>query len=90
MKSLFNEYEAMEEEANELDNEARPFIGTLIKKWIDKGYLTRDIELVLYNVIATESSFLILKRAMDKKKEEREVARKNMELRRSLGLDQTS
>jgi hypothetical protein len=46
-KTLFNEHEAYTSEGSELGEEAHRLIDKLVKKWVDLGYQTRDIESII-------------------------------------------
>lgn len=50
-KSLFNEYETLNEDALLFDKALVDTIHPFIKKWVDAGYSTRDIEHYMISMI---------------------------------------
>ena len=70
-KSFFNEYEAFNQEANDLCNEIGNIISPIIHKYYMNGFPLREIGTVIHSEISLIISEKILRYAMQKVKEER-------------------
>lgn len=63
-KTLFNEYEAMNEEAHKLDVEVRDALLPIIDKWLGQGYSTIELDQLISSIISVELSERRIRNAM--------------------------
>jgi len=71
MKTLFNEYEAQNEDGYNLAQEIEMAIHPVIVKYWKSGFPFREIYSIICLTISTVISELILRNAMDMRKKER-------------------
>lgn len=71
MKTLFNEYEAQNEDANKLEEEIEAAIHPIIMKYWKSGFTFREILAVIQITISTMVSIMILSNAADMMKKQR-------------------
>lgn len=71
-KSFFNAYEASTEAARQLQDRVRPFVRSLFEEYGEE-YILREIEYLICQETHITAAEVILKRAMDEKKQERDT-----------------
>lgn len=70
-KSLFNEYEAHTQDANELSDRAARLARALFDEFTDLGYSHREISHVIQTAVSVTESELVLRAALEKRIAER-------------------
>ncbi len=71
MRRLFNEYEAMTAEGNELADRVEAVIRPLIIEYWGGDASVRDVENIIHSTIASISAEVIIRSAVSKRKAER-------------------
>ncbi len=71
MKTLFNEYEAQNNDGKALSNEIEFAIHPIIVKYWKQGFTLREISMTIIMSVTSLISELILKNAIDMRKKNR-------------------
>jgi len=73
MKRLFNEYEAMTADANDILEAMERIVRTIGKRHKANGFSLRDVEQVMHSVVSGTMAEITLISAMEKRKQERSI-----------------
>ena len=74
-KSLFNDYEAYNEEATRISADLEKVIEPILTREASNGFSLRELTTIAHNLVAIIASERIILRAVAKKKDEREKRR---------------
>ena len=67
-KSLFNEYEAYTEDGSKVSDEFKEAVKPIFKKWADRGYHIRDIELIAIDITTFTAAYERISRSLKERK----------------------
>lgn len=73
MKPLFNKYEAYNEDASRIADKIHQALRPIFKEEIDAGFSGREITSIAYGEVSLIGCELVVRKAMEMKKAEREL-----------------
>jgi hypothetical protein len=79
MASLFNEYEALTQEALQLSNEVENAVKPLIASWTARGYAYREIGTVIIDTVAGCIAEGALLKGLASRRRKREAAQQQQQ-----------